>query len=81
MKRTLAMLVSCFVVATLDSTAIAQLSKLRVGYCARTISAGAAPFAIATRMGWFKEDGVEVTLVPLAGSSDCVKSVATKEIP
>jgi len=32
-------------------------------------------------MGWFKEDGIEVTLVPLAGSSDCVKSVATKEIP
>lgn len=81
MKRTLAMLVTCFAVATLGSTATAQLSQLRVGFCARTISAGAAPFAIATRMGWFKEDGIEVTLVPLAGSSDCVKSVATKEIP
>jgi NitT/TauT family transport system substrate-binding protein len=32
-------------------------------------------------MGWFKDDGIEVTLVPLAGSSDCVKSVTTKEIP
>jgi NitT/TauT family transport system substrate-binding protein len=81
MKRTLAMLVTCFAVASLGSTAAAQLSKLRVGSCARTISAGAAPFAIATKMGWFKEDGIEVTLVPLAGSSDCVKSVATKEIP
>jgi len=60
---------------------MAQVSKVRVGFCARTISAGAAPFAVATRMGWFKEDGIEVTLVPLAGSSDCVKSVATKEIP
>jgi NitT/TauT family transport system substrate-binding protein len=29
----------------------------------------------------FKEDGIEVTLVPLAGSSDCVKSITTKEIP
>lgn len=81
MKRTLAMLVTCFLLATLCATATAQVSKLRVGSCARTISAGAAPFAIATRMGWFKEDGIEVTLVPLAGSSDCVKSVATKEIP
>lgn len=31
-------------------------------------------------MGWFKDDGIEVTLVPLAGSSDCVKSVTIKEI-
>jgi NitT/TauT family transport system substrate-binding protein len=81
MKRTLLMLFTCFVLVTLFSTATAQVSKLRVGFCARTISAGAAPFAIATKMGWFKDDGIEVTLVPLAGSSDCVKSVATKEIP
>ncbi len=81
MKRTRATSVTCFLLAILCSNAPAQLSKLRVGFCARTISAGAAPFAIATRMGWFKEDGIDVTLVPLAGSSDCVKSVATKEIP
>jgi NitT/TauT family transport system substrate-binding protein len=81
MKRTFTMLVTCFLLATSGSTAMAQVSKVRVGSCARTISAGAAPFAVATRMGWFKEDGIEVTLVPLAGSSDCVKSVATKEIP
>jgi NitT/TauT family transport system substrate-binding protein len=61
--------------------ALCQVSKVRVGFCARTISSGAAPFAVATRMGWFKEDGIEVTLVPLAGSSDCVKSVTIKEIP
>jgi NitT/TauT family transport system substrate-binding protein len=81
MKRTLVILVTCFLLAAVCSTATAQVSKLRVGFCARTISAGAAPFALATRMGWFKEDGIEVTLVPLAGSSDCVKSVATREIP
>jgi NitT/TauT family transport system substrate-binding protein len=75
------MLVICVLVATLGAVAQAEISQLRVGFCARTISSGAAPFAIATKMGWFKEDGIEVTLVPLAGSSDCVKSISTREIP
>lgn len=55
-------------------------TKVRVGWCAKTVSSAATPFAIATKMGWFKEDGVEVELVPLAGSGDCVKTVATKEV-
>ncbi len=30
-------------------------TKLRVGICARTVSMGVgSPFAIATKMGWFK---------------------------
>jgi NitT/TauT family transport system substrate-binding protein len=81
MNRRITTLVACFVLETLCPPALSQVSKLGVGWCAKTISSGAAPFAIATRMGWFKEDGIEVTLVPLAGSSDCVKSVTTKEIP
>ena len=32
-------------------------------------------------MGWYKQDGVEVELVALAGSGDCVKTTATREIP
>jgi len=55
-------------------------TKLRVGWCAKTISSAAAPFAVAARMGWFKQDGVEVELVPLAGSGDCTKTVVTKEV-
>jgi len=55
-------------------------TKIRVGWCAKTVSSAATPFAIATKMGWFKEDGIEVELVPLAGSGDCVKTVATKEV-
>jgi len=80
MKHALAILVTCLWVATLRPPAQAQISKVRVGFSARTISAGAAPFAIATRMGWFKEDGIEVNVVPLAGSQACVQAVATKEI-
>lgn len=56
-------------------------TTVRVGFCARTVSAAAAPFAIATKMGWFAERGIKVELVPLPGSTDCVKLVATGEIP
>ena len=81
MKRTLIALVTCLLVAISCANVLAQMSKLRVGFCARTISSAAAPFAVATKMGWYKEDGVEVELVALAGSADCVKTTATKEIP
>lgn len=56
-------------------------TKLRVGWCAKTISSAATPFAVATKMGWYKQDGIEVELIPLAGSGDCTKTVATKEVP
>jgi NitT/TauT family transport system substrate-binding protein len=59
----------------------ADLTTIRVGYCAKTVtSGGAAPFAIASQMGWFAKDGIKVELVPLAGSGDCVKAVATKDV-
>ena len=82
MKRTLiALVLTCFLVAVSCANVLAQTSKLRVGFCSRVISSAAAPFAIATKMGWYKEDGVEVELAALAGSADCVKTTATKEIP
>ena len=56
-------------------------TKLRVGICARTVSMGVgSPFAIAMKMGWFKQEGLEVEIVPLPGSTDCVKSVATGQL-
>ena len=55
-------------------------TKLRVGWCAKTVSSAAAPFAIAMKMGWYKAAGIEVELVPLPGSSACTQSVATKEV-
>ena len=54
---------------------------VRVGWCARTVTSAAAPFAIATKMGWFKQAGFSVELVPLPGSTDCVKLVGTGDIP
>ncbi len=50
----------------------------RVGWCARTLSAAAAPFAVAQKMGWF--EGFKVQPVPMPGSTDCVKAVATGDL-
>jgi NitT/TauT family transport system substrate-binding protein len=55
-------------------------THVRVGWCSRTITSATTPFAIATKMGWFKAEGIEVEVVPLPGSTDCVKQVATKEM-
>jgi len=60
--------------------ALAQVTKIKVGWCARTVSAAAAPFAIAMKLGWFGQEGIEVDLVPFPGSTDCVKNVAIKEV-
>ncbi len=54
-------------------------NTVRVGFCAKTVTSAAAPFAIANKFGWFGDFKVE--LVALAGSSDCVKYVGTGEIP
>jgi NitT/TauT family transport system substrate-binding protein len=58
----------------------APLGRVKVGWCARTVSSAAAPFAVATKLGWFKQDGLEVELIPMPGSTDCVKNVAVKEV-
>ncbi len=65
--------------ATLD-TAAAQLTTVRVGWCARTVSSAAVPFAVAMKMGWFEKAGIKVELVPVPGSGDCTKLVATKDV-
>ena len=62
------------------STARAE-TTVRVGWCANVVSAGASPFAIAKKMGWFAEKGINVVLTPLPGATDCVKQVATGELP
>ncbi len=65
---------------TLPIAAQAQ-TTLRIGWCSRTVTAAAAPFAIATQQGWFAKDGIKIELVPLPGSVDCAKLVATGQLP
>jgi NitT/TauT family transport system substrate-binding protein len=56
-------------------------TTIRVGWCASTISAAASPYAVAQKMGWFGERGAKVIVTPLPGSTDCVKEVATGDLP
>lgn len=79
--RTLISSAAAAVLAAIVSTGAAQAqTTLRVGWCAKTVSSAAAPFAIATKLGWYAKEGIKVDVVPLPGSTDCVKLVATKEL-
>jgi NitT/TauT family transport system substrate-binding protein len=68
------------VAALAAAPAFAEVRTVRVGWCAKTVSSAAAPFAIAQKMGWFEKAGIKVELVPLPGSTDCVKMMATKAV-
>ncbi len=78
MKR-LDIVLATAALGTLASPAQA-LDTIKVGWCARTVSSAAAPFAIATKMGWFEKAGFKVEIIPLPGSTDCVKTVATGDV-
>ena len=81
MKRSVILAVA--ILGSLAATATparAELRTVRVGWCAKTVSSAAAPFAIAQKLGWFEKAGIKVELVPLPGSTDCVKLVATKDV-
>jgi NitT/TauT family transport system substrate-binding protein len=54
---------------------------VKVGWCARTVTSAATPFAIADKLGWYAKAGFKVELAPLPGSTDCVKLVATGDLP
>ena len=68
------------VLGALAAPVAAEPRTVRVGWCAKTVSSAAAPFAIAQKLGWFEKAGIKVELVPLPGSTDCVKLVATKDV-
>jgi NitT/TauT family transport system substrate-binding protein len=72
-------LTSVAIFGAFAGTADAQ-NVVKVGWCARTVSSASAPFAIATKMGWFEKAGFKVELIPLPGSTDCVKAVATRDV-
>ena len=57
-----------------------ELTKVRVAWCNKTINSAVAPFAVATKMGWFKEGGIEVELVPFGGSSECIQNLASGQV-
>jgi len=69
------------VCGALAKPAGAAETLVKFGFCARTVTSAAAPFAVATKMGWYAAAGIKVQLVPVPGSTDCVKLVATGDLP
>jgi NitT/TauT family transport system substrate-binding protein len=63
----------------LSRAASAADATIKVGFCAKAIVSSVAPFAIATKLG-FWGPGTKVQVVPIPGSTDCVKAVATGDI-
>ena len=46
--------------AIAPASAQSELKIMRVGWCAKTVSGVAAPFAVAAKMGWFEKAGFKV---------------------
>lgn len=80
MKRSVIAVVVILGATVAAGPASAEVKTIRVGWCAKTVSSAAAPFAIAQKLGWFEKEGIKVELVPLPGSTDCMKLVATKDV-
>ena len=71
----------CSVLSTVSMFSPAfALDKVRLGWCTSVITHGVAPIAVAAKLGWFKQEGIEVELVNFPGSSDCIRNVATGEV-
>jgi NitT/TauT family transport system substrate-binding protein len=79
MKKTLVAVLAVITLCTFSAGAAENVVK--VGFCAKTITSAAAPFAIATKLGWYAPANIKVQLVPVPGSTDCVKLVATGDLP
>jgi NitT/TauT family transport system substrate-binding protein len=81
MTKALRPLALLAVAALLPADEVMAQTTIKVGWCARTVTSAIAPIAIATKMGWFAKEGIKIEVVPLPGSTDCAKFVATKELP
>jgi NitT/TauT family transport system substrate-binding protein len=82
MTRGFAALLVLAVAAMAPLVAPARAQTLvKVAWCGPVIHSAASPFAIAEKMGWFAQGGITVRLVAMGGSADCVKQVATGDLP
>lgn len=73
-------LVAAFVLTLLALPARAE-TLIKLAWCGPVLTTAASPFAVAQKMGWFAEGGLKVQLIPLPGSADCLKQVATGDLP
>src|SRR5215470_8343785 len=79
MERTLRIvaLAACLALFTLGTPAHAD--NVRVGWCTKAVTSATSPWAIAMKLGWLEKAGLRLTVIPTAGSADCMKLVATRD--
>ena len=65
-------------VATVALPAHAQ-TPVRVGWCTKAVTSATSPWAIAMKLGLIEKAGLSLTVLPTAGSADCMKLVATRD--
>jgi NitT/TauT family transport system substrate-binding protein len=65
------------VVSAIGAPAVAE--NLRVGWCTKAVTSATSPWAIAMKLGWIEKAGVSISVIPTAGSADCMKLVATRD--
>lgn len=66
--------------AAFVNTAQAQDKVVRFGWCVTVYGLFAAPFAIIKKMGYDKQEGLNLQTVPLKSGGDCVTFVSTGQI-
>ncbi len=87
MKRLLAVLIPTLLLlgpalaGAQPASAQPALATIRFGWCSRTLNSAVAPFAVAQKLGWFAQAGFKLEVIPMNGSIECTRNVATKEVP
>ena len=80
MKRAALILTFASLLASLTPSVAPAQETLRVGWCSKTLNASMAPFAVAQEKGWFEDNNVKFELFTFAGSTDCMRNLATGEL-
>jgi NitT/TauT family transport system substrate-binding protein len=62
-----------------NSASVEADTPVRVGWCTKALTSAASPWAIAIKLGWIAEAGLNLTVIPTAGGGDCVKLVARRD--
>jgi NitT/TauT family transport system substrate-binding protein len=62
-----------------NSASVEADTPVRVGWCTKALTSAASPWAIAIKLGWIAEAGLNLSVIPTAGGSDCVKLVARRD--
>lgn len=74
------MRIAAFLAALLLAGTAQAQTLVKISTCGPVMNTGLSPFAVGEKMGYFAQGGISVKVIPLPGSADCVKQVATGDL-